>query len=130
MPTLSQNGDGRDLPHRRIYAESFKANRQARTTFWRSIRENHDTSNYGGHKDDPRTEGREERDWYHENAEAVKEQRETSGKQKEWYANNRIRCIEKSKRWNKENKEQRKIITERYNKKGHTTWQCNSQKMR
>ena len=73
---------------------------------------------------------RQKRDWYHEIAEAVKEQRETSGKQKEWYANNRIRCIEKSKRWNKENKEQRKIITERYNKKGHTTWQCNSQKMR
>ena len=72
----------------------------------------------------------QKRDWYHENAESVKEQRETSGKQKEWYANNRIRCIEKSKRWNKENKEQRKIITERYNKKGHTTWQCNSQKMR
>ena len=71
---------------------------------------------------------RQKRDWYHENAEAVKAQRETSGKQKEWYANNRIRCIEKSKRWNKENKEQRKIITERYNKKGHTTWQCNSQK--
>ena len=71
---------------------------------------------------------KQKRDWYHENAEAIKEQRKKSGKQKEWYANNRIRCIEKSKRWNKENKEQRKIITERYNKKGHTTWQCNSQK--
>ena len=71
---------------------------------------------------------RQKRDWYHENAEAVKEQRRKSGKQKEWYANNRMRCIEKSKKWNKENKEQRKIITERYNKKGNTTWQCNSQK--
>ena len=61
MPTLSQNGDGRDLPHRRIYAESFKANRQARTNFWGSIRENHFTSNNGVYKNDARTEGREEK---------------------------------------------------------------------
>ena len=71
---------------------------------------------------------RQKRDWYHENKEAVKEQREASGKQKEWYANNRMRCIGKAKKWNKENQGARKIITERYNRKGNNTWQCNSQK--
>ena len=110
--------------HRRIYAESFKAYRPARTNFWRTNRENHDTS--PEQKEEKRK--RQKRDWYHENKEAVKEQREASGKQKEWYANNRMRCIGKAKKWNKENQGARKIITERYNKKGNNTWQCNSQK--
>ena len=60
----------------------------------------------------------EKRDWYDKNKEAVKKQREESKKQKEWYANNRVRCIEKSKKWNKDNPNARKLIVERHKHKG------------
>ena len=59
MLTLSQNGDGRDLPHRRVYEESFRTNSQTRRNLWRSIRENNLTSNYGIIKN---VSGREEKE--------------------------------------------------------------------
>ena len=46
MLTLSQNGDGRDLPHRRVYEESFRTNSQTRRDLWRSITKNNISSNY------------------------------------------------------------------------------------
>jgi uncharacterized protein (DUF342 family) len=71
---------------------------------------------------------KQKRDWYDQNKEDVKEQRKESGKQKEWYANNRIRCIEKATNWNKENQGARKLITERYKSKKGNTWQWTSPK--
>ena len=66
---------------------------------------------------------KQKRDWYDKNKEAVKKQREESKKQKEWYANNRVRCIEKSKKWNKDNGTARKLIVDRYkNKQKNKGW--------
>ncbi len=70
---------------------------------------------------------KQKRDWYDKNKEAVKKQREESKKQKEWYANNRVRCIEKSKKWNKDNPNARKLIVERHKHKGKSC-QWTSQK--
>ena len=71
---------------------------------------------------------KQKRDWYDRNKEDVKKQREESKKQKEWYANNRVQQIDKSKKWNKENPSARKLIVERHNKKKGNSWQWTSQK--
>ena len=48
------------------------------------------------------------------------ERKKMKKKQKEWYSNNRIKCISRSKKWNKENRGARKLIIERYkNRKGN-----------
>ena len=75
MLTLSQNGDGRDLPHRSVYEESFRTYRQTRRNLWRSITKNNFASHYdrvkndSGRKEEEAEEyDKEEKKWYEDDS--------------------------------------------------------------
>ena len=123
MLTLSQNGDGRDLPHRRVYEESFRTNSQTRRDLWRSITKNNVCSYHCRVVIDLH---KSLRVWL-----LVLEQQKNWKKkkqQKEWYANNRTQQIDKAKKWNKDNQSARKLIVERHKQKKGNSWQWTSQK--